>query len=133
MNVVAARLRCITPTSTTTPCVNPAGNRARPFTNHSWRPPMTHSPDPIRLTFAPRAWLKFQFLCHAGPTEVGAFGLTDAADLLYVEDLLVVKQRTTAVTVAFDDTAVADMFDEMADAGIPPGRFARVWLHTHPG
>jgi hypothetical protein len=94
---------------------------------------MTHSPDPVRLTFAPRAWLKFQFLCHAGPTEVGAFGLTDAADLLYVEDLLVVKQRTTAVTVAFDDTAVADMFDEMADAGVPPVRFARIWLHTHPG
>jgi hypothetical protein len=94
---------------------------------------MPHSPDPARLTFAPRAWLKYQFLCHAGPTEVGAFGLTDAADPLYVEDLLVLKQRTTVVTVAFDDAAVADLFDSMADVGISPGRFARVWLHTHPG
>jgi hypothetical protein len=83
--------------------------------------------------FAPGAWLKFQLFCHTGPTEVGAYGLTNAADPLYVEDLLVVKQRTTAVTVAFDDQAVADLFDNMADAGIPPGRFARVWLHTHPG
>jgi hypothetical protein len=35
--------------------------------------------------------------------------------------------------VAFDDVAVADLFDAMADAGVPPSRFARVWLHTHPG
>jgi len=91
------------------------------------------SPDSPRLTFSPRAWLKFQFLCHARPTEGGAFGLSDAADPLSVEDLLVVKQRTTAVTVEFDDQAVADLSDAMADAGVPPGRFARVWLHTHPG
>jgi hypothetical protein len=86
-----------------------------------------------RLRFSPRAWLKFQYLCHAGPTEVSAFGLTHEADPLLVEDLLVVKQRATAATVAFDDAAVADLFDQMADRGVPPGRFARVWLHTHPG
>jgi hypothetical protein len=28
---------------------------------------------------------------------------------------------------------VADLFDAMADRGIPPSRFGRVWLHTHPG
>jgi hypothetical protein len=86
-----------------------------------------------RLRFTPRAWLKFQYLCHAGPTEVAAFGLTREADPLLVEDLLVVKQRATAAAVAFDDRAVADIFDQMADRGISPGRFGRVWLHTHPG
>ncbi len=89
--------------------------------------------DPPRLVFTPRAWLKWQFLCHAGPTEIGAFGLCHEEHPLVVEDLLVVKQSTTSVSVAFDDTAVADLFDESADAGIPPHRFARVWLHTHPG
>jgi proteasome lid subunit RPN8/RPN11 len=79
------------------------------------------------------AWLKLQFLCHAGPTEVAAFGLAAASDPLYLEDILVVRQRATPVTVAFDDEAVADLFDSMVDVGIPPGRFARVWLHTHPG
>lgn len=86
-----------------------------------------------RLVFAPLAWLKLQYLCHAGPTEVAGFGLTAADDPLYVEDVLVVRQRATPVTVAFDDAAVADLFDAMADAGVPPARFARVWLHTHPG
>ena len=86
-----------------------------------------------RLTFAPAAWLRWQYLCHAGPTEVAAFGLSAIDDLLYLDDLLVVRQRATPVTVALDDGAVADLFDRMADAGVGPERFARVWLHTHPG
>jgi proteasome lid subunit RPN8/RPN11 len=102
------------------------------------KPPMKRTdPEPTnrppRLTFSPLAWLKLQFLCHAGPTEVAAFGLAAADDPLYLEDILVVRQRATPVTVAFDDEAVADLFDRMVDAGIPPERFARVWLHTHPG
>jgi hypothetical protein len=96
-----------------------------------------HRPRPVdggrRLVFGPAAWLKWQYLCHAGPTEVAGFGLSAPADPLYLTDVLVVRQRATAVTVAFDDAAVADLFDAMADAGVPPGRFARVWLHTHPG
>ena len=85
------------------------------------------------LTFSALAWLKFQFLCHAGPTEVGGFALSHPDEPLFVEDVLVVQQNCTAVSVAFEDSAVADLFDEMADAGIPPNRFARIWLHTHPG
>ena len=94
---------------------------------------MFRDSDSPRLLFTPRAWLKWQFLCHAGPTEIGAFGFSHESDPLYVEDLIVLKQSTTAVSVAFDDAAVADLFDEMTDAGIPPHRFARLWLHTHPG
>jgi proteasome lid subunit RPN8/RPN11 len=86
-----------------------------------------------RLVFAPAAWLKWMFLCHAGPTEVAGFGLSSAADPLFLDDVLLVRQRATPVTVAFDDAAVADLFDHMTDAGLPPARFARVWLHTHPG
>ena len=93
---------------------------------------MPRDPDMPRLIFTPRAWLKWQFLCHAGPTEIGAFGLSNENAPLVVEDLLVVKQATTSVSVAFDDIAVADLFEDMADAGIPPNRFARIWLHTHP-
>lgn len=89
--------------------------------------------DTPRLIYSPRAWLKAQFLCHAGPTEIGVFALTAENEPLYVEDLLVPAQETTAASVAFDDAAVADLFDAMADAGIPASRFARIWLHTHPG
>lgn len=86
-----------------------------------------------KLRLSPWAWLKWQYLCHAGPTEVAGFGLSAEHDLLYLEDILVIGQRATPATVAFDDAAVADLFDRMVDLEVPPNRFARVWLHSHPG
>ena len=85
------------------------------------------------MTFAPLAWLKLQYLCHAGDTEVGGFGVTARDDLLYVEDFVTVAQDVSSVSVRFRDDAVADFFETSVDAGLTPERFARVWLHTHPG
>ena len=86
----------------------------------------------LRLTFAPLAWLKLQYFCHAGSTEVGGFAITAADDLLYVEDFITVKQQATSVRVRFRDEAVADFFDRCVDAGLAPQRFGRIWCHTHP-
>lgn len=88
---------------------------------------------PRCLTFSTHAWLKFQFLCHVGPSEIGGFGLASRDDPLFVEDFLLVRQTCTPMTASFDDVSVADLFEDMADAGVPPSRFARLWLHTHPG
>lgn len=85
------------------------------------------------LRFTPWAWAKFLFLRDAGETEVGGFGISDADDPLRVDDVVLVSQRTSPVRVAFDDLAVADYFDRQIDAGRRPERFARIWLHTHPG
>ena len=48
-------------------------------------------------------------------------------------DIVLVKQTCTDVTVAFDDAAVADFFDDQIDAGRRPEQFGRIWIHTHPG
>jgi hypothetical protein len=64
---------------------------------------------------------------------VGAFGLAPADDLLHVEELRLVRQQCTAVSVSFDDAAVAEFFDEQVDRGRMPAQFARIWVHTHPG
>lgn len=85
------------------------------------------------LRFSPTAWAKLLYLRDRGPTEVGGFGISAADDLFLVTDLQMVHQRTTSVTVAFDDEAVADFFDCQVDAGRPPAQFARLWIHTHPG
>ena len=98
--------------------------------NDKWLRPKRRPP---RLTFAPLAWLKLQFFCHLGNTEIGGFGITAKDDLLYVEDFVTVRQRTSMVTVSMDDQAVADFADRCVDAGLPPQRFLRVWCHTHPG
>jgi len=64
---------------------------------------------------------------------VGGFGISAADDLLYVEDVQLVRQTCTDVSVAFDDATVADFFDRQVDQGMRPERFARIWVHTHPG
>ena len=85
------------------------------------------------LTFSPLAWLKLRMFLHTDEVEVGGFGISSEPDLLYVEDFVTVRQSVTEVTVAFDDAAVADHFDRSAEAGIPPARCGRLWIHTHPG
>ena len=65
--------------------------------------------------------------------EVGGFGVTEADDLLFVTDFVLVKQKVTVASVSFDDEAVANFFEDQVDAGRRPEQFARIWLHTHPG
>jgi proteasome lid subunit RPN8/RPN11 len=86
-----------------------------------------------RLIFSPLAWLKLQFFCHAGDTEIAGFAITAKENPLYVEEFVTVKQATSAVTVALDDAAIADYVDRSIDAGLSLQQVFRVWCHTHPG
>jgi len=85
------------------------------------------------LRFSPTAWAKLLFFRDAGQTEIGGFGIASPDDLLYIEDFVTVRQEVTSVSVAFDDTAVADFFETQVDLGRKPEQFARTWIHTHPG
>lgn len=76
---------------------------------------------------------KLLFLRDVGPTEVGGFGISNANDLLLVEDIQLVEQVCSVVSVDFDDDSVADFFDKQVDVGRQPEQFARIWIHTHPG
>ena len=73
------------------------------------------------------------FLRDFGPTEVGGFGISAPDDLLLIKDISLVRQKCSSVTVKFDDQAVADHFDDYVDLGYAVERFARIWVHTHPG
>ena len=73
------------------------------------------------------------YLRDYGDTEIGGFGISSADDLSLIADVQLVKQQCTSMTVAFDDTSVADYFDEQCDAGRRPEQFASIWIHTHPG
>lgn len=73
------------------------------------------------------------FLRDFGPTEVGGFGISAHDDLLLIQDISLVRQKCSVVTVKFDDQAVADHFDDYVDLDYAVERFARIWVHTHPG
>ena len=72
------------------------------------------------LRFNPTAWAKLLYLRDLGDTEVGGFGISAADDPLYIEDVQLVQQACTGVSVAFDDQAVADFFDQQVDQGRRP-------------
>jgi len=73
------------------------------------------------------------YLRDRGPTEVGGFAICRADDLLVIMDVKLVRQTCSITSVAFDDSAVADFFDEQVDLGREPAQFGRIWVHTHPG
>ena len=85
------------------------------------------------LRFTPTAWAKLLFLRDLGRTEIGGFAITPAENLVLVEEFVTVKQRVTVASVAFDDDAVADFFDQQIDRGRRPQQFLRIWIHSHPG
>jgi hypothetical protein len=85
------------------------------------------------LRFSPTAWAKLLFLRDYGDTEVGGFAIAPADDLLFVEDVRLVRQVCSWANVTFEDESVADFFDHQVDAGRRPEQFARVWIHSHPG
>jgi len=95
------------------------------------RPERTMEPPALR--FSPTAWAKLLFLRDLGDSEVGGFGISAADDLLYIQDVQLVRQVCTAASVAFDDESVADFFDRQVDLGRKPECCGRVWVHTHPG
>jgi len=97
------------------------------------RPRSSQAPLRPTLRFSPTAWAKLLYLRDCGPTEVGGFGISAANDLFYIEDIFLVRQVCTAVSVVFEDASVADLFDGQVDRGLRPEQFARIWVHTHPG
>ena len=74
--------------------------------------PIRRQPE-AALRFSPTAWAKLIFVRDCTDNEVGAFGITGPDDLLLVEDIVIVKQTVSIVTVAFDDLAVADFFERL--------------------
>ena len=98
----------------------------------SWRDDRSYR-ERLALRFSPTAWAKLLYFRDKSDNEVGGFGITDTDDLLLVREFVTVKQEVTAISVRFDDSAVADFFDTQVDLGRKPEQFARIWLHSHPG
>jgi hypothetical protein len=107
-------------------------NKSLPAKKSLWKVRRREPVEP-ELRFSPTAWAKLISLRDLGRTEVGGFAISAADDLLFIEDIQMVRQECTSASVIFDDQSVADLFDRQVDAGRKPERFSRIWIHTHPG
>lgn len=85
------------------------------------------------LKMSPVAYLHWQYLCHAGPTEVAAFGIAAADDPLKIERLWVPKQECTPAFCETDEGEFNELLEWAFDNSVAPNRVGRVWFHTHPG
>lgn len=86
-----------------------------------------------KIVFSPYAWAKLKFIRDLGDTEVGFFGVGAADNPLFIEDVMMVKQVCSGVTVEFDEDAVNAYVEDMAELGYTMDQCFRVWIHTHPG
>ena len=77
--------------------------------------------EPPALRFSPTAWAKLLYLRDSGDSEVGGFGISASDDLLYVEDVQLVRQVCTAISVAFDDAGRGRLFRPAGGYGPPTG------------
>ncbi len=95
--------------------------------------PVARSEQDDVLLLSPMVFLKLQFLMHVGDTEVGGFGLCRSENLLYVDDVVLVPQLSSPVSVDLESGAVADHLKSMAALGHDPDHCARIWIQTRPG
>ena len=107
-------------------------NRKHKYQRSGWRAEPSDQ-GRLALRFSPTAWAKLLYFRDRTDNEVGGFGISDPDDLLLVKEFVTVKQEVTCVSVMFDDSSVADFFDDQVDLGRRPEQFARIWLHSHPG
>lgn len=89
--------------------------------------------DPKELIFSAAAWLKLQYLCHLGNTEIGGYAISTSEAPLYIKEFHIIKQYVSSVTVSFDDMGLAQFADKQLDRGYEPKNYFRIWCHTHPG
>lgn len=96
---------------------------------------MRHNSPQLVLNWYP--YLKLQFMCHRGETEVMGFGVSRddrGPDLLYVEDFYLVRHRATSVYWEMDGQDCAAYVEDMLlQNGYPPAQCSRIQIHTHPG
>lgn len=99
-------------------------------------PKYVEKPTRHHLVLSVYAYLKWQYMCYSTPLEVSAYGFSRGtksfADLLYIEDLIILRQECSTCFTNIDSDAILEYYDKLADKDIPLQQGTRVWFHTHP-
>ena len=74
------------------------------------------------------------FLRDIGPTEIGGFGIASVAKIVYSSKTSHSSLRSARRYPSLSTTTPSQIFSTTKlIEGLVPARFARIWIHTHPG
>jgi hypothetical protein len=95
-------------------------------------------PEP-QIVFAPSAFLKYLYMCHAhgAHTEVGGYGVHRMApgNVIYIYKFMTVRQDVTPTFCSLDVNHANELLMQLcsADEHFNPNHLLACWCHTHPG
>jgi hypothetical protein len=89
-------------------------------------------PKDLTLTFSPEAWLKMNYLLLRAKHKIMAVGVTSPDDLMYVTDLILLKQYNSVKSVRFDQKAWQNYLETNAKLSKDFNTLARVLVITTP-
>lgn len=99
----------------------------------AWRNNFKPKLKDIFLVITKNAKRKMQFWLDLAQGEFAGFGICgNIKEPLRITDFVLLDQRTGGAHADLDDIAIALHYNDMADAGMKPVQFGRIWFHTHP-
>ena len=84
-----------------------------------------------RIWFTPYAYAKMIYMRDKQANEVSCMAITPNT-LNIIEELYFPRQEVQSAYVDIDEDGLALMCDELAQKGLQPEQFMRIWIHTHP-
>jgi proteasome lid subunit RPN8/RPN11 len=89
--------------------------------------------DKPHLVVSGFAYYKMRYLANKYNVEVGGWGTSRTQENpLSINDIKLIRQKSTAASIDFDDAGIVEYMEDMVDAGMEFPQFMRVWFHTHP-
>lgn len=86
----------------------------------------------MELTMSPRAYWHLHWLCQRTPDEVSCMGILAQAGEFRIQDVILVKQIVSTVSVDLDMVWWADKQVELYEKDAIEPWQTSAWIHTHP-
>lgn len=83
------------------------------------------------LCFSPTAWSKLRYFRKLEDVEVSGFLISAPHDLTYIEDVRLVRQKSSRFSSEIDRAGMAEFFTEMAARNLPVESYAQAVFCTH--
>ncbi len=88
-------------------------------------------PELRTLSLSPTAWSKLRYFRELEDVEVGGFLISAPYDLMYIEDVRLVRQKSSRFNTEIDRAGMNEFFAEMVAENLPDESYAHAFFRTH--